>query len=279
MMWRCALGPERLHAIQCHPDPRARAKEKAITFPQGRIYKSYIADPLMHLFSVSLIYAADEKITDTSRERRNLKLGGSFPFMLLVGSGWQFSLEAGFNMQSDLQESFDVIGWDDVAGLLATKRIDHGLSFRLSPWIHRSAHLGDEIVERTGRTRIDYTREEVLGGLTWEFHEDWRLYGDAGADYTRRSEYQETWRVQGGVEWIDPDALPEKGAGLRAALNATSFQETDWDIALSAATGVLVRVRERDWRFGVAFHHRAVPLGEFFQSSETYIRAGVWLDI
>jgi hypothetical protein len=233
----------------------------------------------MHLFSMNLIYATRDEIADTSAERLNLKLGASFPFLQFRESGWQFSMEAGFNMQTDLQKSLDIIGWDGVAGLLASKRLSHGLSVRLSPWLHRSAHLGDEIIERTGRTRIDYTREEVAGGLSWNFLEHWRLYGDAGAAYTRRSEYQEIWRVQGGVEWVDPGALRREGVGLYAALNTTSFQETDWDLAVSAAAGVLVRVRERDWRLGLAFHHGAAPLGEFFQSSETYIQAGVWLDI
>lgn len=248
-------------------------------FPEERPYDSYRADPLMNGMSTSLVHMTDVEVRDSGSPRISLKMGGSFGFLRLANSGWQFSVEAGFNGIVDADKGYDVMGWDGIAGLMAARGLPHGLSLRLSPYMHRSSHLGDELIERTGRKRIEYTREEYAAGLAWSFRRHWRLYGDAGYAYTNRSTFQKRWRVQGGAEWVHPSAVAGGKAGLYAAVNGTSFQEDGWDVDLTAAAGFLFRVNERDWRLGVLFHHGSVPLGEFFQVHESFVAAGAWLDL
>ncbi len=48
--------------------------------------------------------------------------------------------------------------------------------------------MGDEYAERTGRLRINYTREEFLAGISGELGDRWRVYGEAAYGYDLRSE-------------------------------------------------------------------------------------------
>ncbi len=263
-----------------HPLPEARVT----FFPEDRLYEPYLADPWMHAFSTNIMHMTDETIPDTGSPRLNQKLGGSLAFLRLHSPrgyerGWQFSIEAGFTSQFDMSEGYDLIGWDGVTSLLITKRLRHGLSMRLSPFMHRSGHIGDEYAANTGRIRIEYTREEYTAGLSWGFLDHFRVYGDAGYAFTTRNDDQEIWRVQGGGEYVNPGVFRPGRAGLYAAVNATSFQEKDWQADVSAAAGFIFPRADRTWRLGVLWHHGTVPLGEFFADDETFISLGAWLDL
>ncbi len=262
------------------PDPSAHVT----FFPEDHLYGPYLADPWMHGFSSNIMNVTRREIDDTGSPRLNMKLGGSLAFMRLhapggYDSGWQLSIDAGFNSQFDMDEGYDLVGWDGVAAILVTKRLPHGLSLRLSPYMHRSGHIGDELIENTGRKRIEYTREEYTAGLSWGFLDRFRIYGDAGYAFTTRSDVQEIWRAQGGAEYRNPDLFRPGKAGIYAAVNATSFQEKDWQADYSAAAGFLFPRVDRTWRLGVLYHHGSVPLGEFFADDETFISLGAWLDL
>jgi hypothetical protein len=274
-------------ATPCHAGSDKCTEEDSYCisyFPAERLYDPYLADPWQERMSINFMGLPRESIADTSGFRMNLKIGGSFGFLRLTppddpNGGWEISMEAGFNSQSDARNSLDIIGWDGVAGFLAMRRLPHGLSLRLSPYLHRSAHIGDELIQRTGRKRIDYTREETAAGLSWNFRRFWRIYGDAGYAFTRRSEYQDIWRVQGGAEFVNPGLFASHDAGFYAAVNATSWQEKGWNVALSAATGFIFPRADRVWRLGMMVHRGTVPLGEFFRNDETFISIGAWLDL
>jgi len=263
---------------------RALPEARVTFFPEDRLYEPYRADPLMHGFSTNLMYMTDEAIDDAGSPRLSQKLGGSLGFLRLHSPGgyergWQFSIEAGFTSQFDMSEGYDLIGWDGVAALLVTKRLPHGLSMRLSPFMHRSGHIGDEYIENTGRKRIEYTREEYTAGLSWNFLDRFRIYGDAGYAFTTRSDAQEIWRVQGGGEYANPDLFRPGKAGVYGAVNATSFEEKDWQADVSVAAGFIFPRADRTWRLGMLWHHGTVPLGEFFADDETFISLGAWLDL
>ena len=49
---------------------------------------------------------------------------------------------------------------------------------------HASSHVGDEYAERTGRTRIVYTRNELAGGISQKIDDWWRAYGEVGWGYS-----------------------------------------------------------------------------------------------
>jgi hypothetical protein len=260
-------------------DPEAHVT----VFPEEGLYDPYIADPWQHGFAINIMSVSDIDIQDSSTPRINLKMGGSFGFLRFhppgeYERGWQLNIEAGFNVQTDIDNGYDVIGWDGIVGLLMTKKLPHGLSLRLGH-LHRSSHLGDELIQRTGRTRIEYTREEILAGLSWKFLEHWRIYGDSGYAFTTRSREQEIWRAQAGAEYMDPHAIRGGRAGFYAALNAHSWQEKDWQVDLSAAAGFAFIRGSRRWRTGLMVHHGTVPIGEFYADDETFVTGGIWLDL
>ena len=53
---------------------------------------------------------------------------------------------------------------------------------------------------RTGRERVNYTREELSVGAAWRWYPRWRAYGETGVAYYRGDAALEPWRMQSGVE-------------------------------------------------------------------------------
>lgn len=253
--------------------------------PNERMYRPYLADPLQTAFAIQWVSVSDVDIVGTGEPRMLLKLGGVFGFLRLhprgqPDKGWQVGIEAGFNAQFDIENGYDSIGWDGILGLLVSTAWDNGLSFQAGGR-HRSAHIGDEIIERTGRSRIEYTREEILAALSWKFWNRWRVYGEGAWAYTiNNSELQERPRAQGGLEYERIEAFGRhRRGGWFAAVNASSWQEKDWQVDTSVLAGIVFRSGERRWRLASGYHRGTVPLGEFFRDDETYLSLALWLDL
>lgn len=255
-----------------------------VWLPEGRLHEPYIADPLEHTFSIQWISVTDEEIEGTGSPRFGMQLGGSFAVIRRQPAGdpargWQLSIEAGAAIFSDIENSWDVIGWDGIAGLIWSGAFDHGLSARAGI-MHRSGHLGDEYLLETFRRRIDYTREEYVAGLSWRFRDSWRVYGEAGWAFTNQAEgLQEPWRVQGGLEFQSARHLLGGRGGWYAATNIASTEERDWQADVSGETGLYWYTGPRRWRAGIRYYSGRVPLGEFFLADEQYLMIGIWHDI
>jgi hypothetical protein len=143
---------------------------------------------------------------------------------------------------------------------------------------HISSHVGDEYAERTGRRRIDYTREEVAAGAIWSVTPRWRTYAEAGWGFAPKEEVgQEPGRLQLGLEHEVPGSLGQGRLGWFAALDLGAMEERDWQVDPSLRIGLLVPAGDRRWRVGLGVHEGTVPLGEFFQVDETYVALGLWL--
>ncbi len=265
------------------PDGAAGAGYRATFFPLGHLYAPYLADPRSVGLAMKWVAVTDVEIEDSGSPRWNVKAGGSFGVIRWPprdGSerGWQVGIDAGFNGQFDVEKSYDVIGWDGILGLPVTAAFDHGLSLKAGPR-HVSSHVGDEYMERTGRRRIEYTREELMAALSWEFRERWRIYGEAGWGTTlRNKDLQEPLRAQAGLECSSPGGLWSGRAGWYTALDASATQERDWQLDLSVEAGLIFAAGVRRWRLGVQYYDGRVPLGEFFQDDEEYLALGLWLD-
>ena len=99
-----------------------------------------------------------------------LGAGGRFGLMRIEpakpdGRVWQVSIEAGFDAIFDSQNRLDVVGWDGNYGLMVTTASSSPIALKIAV-PHISAHVGDEYQERTGRPRINYTRDELSVGAT-----------------------------------------------------------------------------------------------------------------
>jgi hypothetical protein len=251
-------------------------------FPSELLYPHYTADPRSPEFGMALLRVPDPDVPDAGASRVGLKLGGRFGLFRVhpegePDGGWQLDIHAGFIGQFDLAHSLDNIGWDGTYGFLASTRLGRGVSFQLGTK-HVSAHVGDEYVERTGRRRLGYTREEAAAGLAWSGARGARLYGEAGWSYrVKRELAQERGRLQAGAELHRPFPSRER-LGWYAAANLEAMEEQDWRLDSSVHLGLSVPAGDRRWRLGVALYDGRMPLGELFRFDESSVAVGLWLE-
>ncbi|MFQ5779321.1 MAG: DUF1207 domain-containing protein [Nitrospiria bacterium] len=252
--------------------------------PEGDLYPVYIADPHHSSISVQLISFERTEIFDSGNNRFGLKLGGRFGLFRVHPAdsperGLQVGIEAGFIGQFDNDNSQDNIGWDGIYGLLFSLRANEVLALKFGA-LHTSSHIGDEYAERTGRRRINYTREEFLVGVSGEISERWRIYGEAAYGYRLRTKtVQKPGRVQLGVEYESSPVLWKDRVGWYAAADGSAYEERNWDINFSVQTGFAMRNNERTWRLGVEYYDGRSVMGEFFQDDERSIALGLWLSL
>lgn len=246
-------------------------------FPAERLYPASIAGPLEPRFGVTLADFSATDIDDTGDQRLILELGGVFDLVEIDAGGtvWHIGLAAGFRGQFDQDHSQDNVGWDGIYGLQLQSRLSDRLAVKLGA-MHTSAHIGDELAERTGRERIGYTREEAVAGLSWNVNERFRAYVEGGYGYVLRDQSQEPLRGEAGLEWVD---RPRFGRfAPYAAIDFGTFEERDWKVDIAAQAGLMLTGEHRRWRVGVAYQDGRTPLGEFFEASERSIALGVWME-
>ncbi len=257
---------------------------RLLYLPSGDLYPPYAADPVRPGFAIQPVHVTKSAIPTGSNRRINLKAGG---VVGLVRShpdrnpdlGWQLSLLGGFNDQNDIGHSLDNIGWDGRYGFILSAALMKGLAFRFG-LLHDSSHLGDEYIQRTGRKRIGYTRQELAAGASWFFTDRWRIYTEAGRALTMSNkQLQKPWRTQAGLEFESSKKFWSQKMAWYAALDAQSFEERDWRIDVSFQTGFVVRSTAHTWRFGFEWYNGRPPIGEFFQFTERYLSMGIWIDI
>lgn len=251
-------------------------------FPVGDPYPRSLADPHAAANSVRIVRFHDVEIEDSGKPRFLLQAGGRFPVLggergLAGGVLWRLSIEAGLDGVFDIDRSYDAIGWDGNYGLVASAGLGRGAA-KLGI-LHTSSHVGDEYAERTGRRRLDYTRQEVLAALSWPLPRGLRLYGEAGWGSDLRSEaVQDPWRGQAGVEWQSGVRWRDR-FGLYGALDLQAMEERDWELEVSLQIGVIAMSGDRRWRVGVEYLDGRPPLGEFYQARERGVGIGLWVDV
>lgn len=255
---------------------RAVAAEPSFqVFPPSNLYPGYVADPRRPEFGLTVLAVPDPEIPDSGDRRFGLKLGGRFG--LLRVRGWQFDIEAGFTGQFDIDHSLDNIGWDGTYAFLLSRALGEGLAVQAGGK-HISSHVGDEYAERTGRRRIDYTREEIAAGVSWVAAPGWRTYAEAGWAFEPKEDVgQEPGRLQVGLEHEAPGSLPGGRLGWYAAMDLGALEERSWQVDPTLQAGLLVPSGDRLWRVGLGYHDGTVPIGEFFQVDERYVVLGLWL--
>ena len=254
---------------------------RAELLPRAGLYPVYTADPLRPTFNAQYQFYDKTTISDTGDRRFDLKLGTN---LLLyqnewANHPWQLVLIAGFHGQFDNTHSQDNIGWDGIYGLHVSTRLNHELALRIGSK-HISAHIGDEIIERTGRTRINYTREEVRIGLAWFVDNNSILYGEVGRAYDLRNKaLQKPWRVQLGGQYDSPTKLWQTPLNWYVALDISSFEESDWNLNTTIQFGLHRNSELDSWRAGFELYDGRSQLGEYFREQERYMSLGLWVDL
>lgn len=275
------------------PDAREDEDGGWDLFPSGdSIYPNYMADPRQVRFGLSTHHFPEVGIPAAGEQRVLVELGGTFDLAAFhprgsEGKGWRISIVSGFVGQFDQEQSLDNLGWDGVYGLLLHGQLRSDLLIKTGI-MHRSAHVGDEYAEETGRRRFGYTREELMVGLSWWPQHDVRLYGELGYGHVLSAEaelapgivdeIQEPLRIQVGAEWtFHTEVFGHSPWYL--AFDGSAFEERDWEPTIAVDAGLLFPAGARTFRVGLHFVDGAPPLGEFFQRDEQSIGVGLWVDL
>lgn len=252
--------------------------------PRGDLYKQYIADPLYRVaFGLQFVEMLDNGIPQTGSTRYILQAGGRLGILRVYPDdrpelGWQFSIEGGLDSQYDRGSSDDNIGWNGKFGAYLTTARENGWSYKLAV-LHNSSHLGDEYIQNTGATRIDYTREEIALGVSKNFLSYYRVYGETGWGFMAgNAEGEKPGRFETGFEIEYPEVV-WNDFGWYSAADLSSWQERDWRLNASFQTGLFLPMKERMYRFGIQIYKGRSTLGEFFKSDESQISFGFWVDI
>lgn len=143
---------------------------------------------------------------------------------------------------------------------------------------HRSAHLGDEIIEGAGVSRIGFGHEGVSLLVGTAAAGPFRIYG--GGSWIVRSETSGTledlgredrdrWEVQGGIE--AQRAVPGTTGGLAGfvAMDVLGAGRTGWRPQWAGLVGLSFRVGTRSGEVALRGLHGPSMHGEFFLTPET----------
>lgn len=194
---------------------------------------------------------------------------------------YQVGVEAAVFALFDLEAgSQDLWNADYVLAIpLTALRRDFGVRVRA---IHTSSHLGDEFLLReqivSVPKRIEVSYESIEALAFWR-RDRWRIYG--GSEYiVHTSRPLDRWLAQAGFEWLAAKPILANGR-LYAALDLQSWEETDYDVDVSASAGL---VFANPWRRGgtlrvfVEFYDGRLQQGQLYVFDSRWYGLGVALD-
>lgn len=292
---RCAV----LLAVAGAASSRAEAQSGLDRlFPNVRYFNLLIADPLEPRLAVGLLTTDLFQDAPAGRERleafrmpdpedasfdvnAGTAIGGTLPVWQLkqwnARDGIVIAAQAGvlgrFRVEYPTRED---VGQDWFVGV--------PIEFRRGSWsgrariMHRSSHLGDELVETTGASRVEVGGEFVDAIVAWSPITDVRLYG--GSAWIFRS-YTDILPAVLNRGWNDRTLIQlgadggmwpwMKGAlGLVGGLDWRRAQRTNWQDSFAAAGGLALRTPRNGARLLVRYFTGVSLLEQFFLSKETY---------
>lgn len=260
------------------------AEDGSRWFPTEHLYPTYLADPYELGFHMQLRSYDKLSIPDTSSSRWDLL--ASVPMLLYekkntdsLRYGWQLLFLGGLRGQFDLGNSQDNVAWEGILGLKAVFRYHNDFAWHFGTR-HYSSHVGDEYIERTGRTRIGYTREEWRAGFAWNLNEQTIFYSDIAYAYSLRNKVlQDHGRVQMGLQYEKPGVFMDGKVGWYSALDISTYEENEWGRNISFQIGFDLPTLDRRWRFGLEYYDGRSQYGEFFQNKDEYVSIGMWIDL
>lgn len=259
---------------------------KLLFGPGDFLYPRYLADPRRPTLSFASLETSDSQVAGAGNSRYGVRIGQRVGVARFYRGddptrGFQLDAEVGFNGQFDVDNSTDNLGWDGFYGLHLSWLGIEDVALRVGLF-HDSSHLGDEYIESTGRTRIDYTREELLFGASWAFADRWNAYGEYGHGFGLRNEaLMEAGRAQCGLEYQSPPVFWNERMGWYSAVDLSFYEEDRWSTNVTAQAGVSFGSGGTGslLRLGLEYYDGRSQIGELFQSQESYLAWGLWLDL
>lgn len=207
-------------------------------------------------------------------------IGGHLPVWggaLWEGGGLTVGVETGvFARFRTEPPTKDLLGTDWIIGMPV--HLAHGGFSGRFRFFHRSSHLGDETIDRSGARRFTFSHEAVDLLLAYRPHPYLRVYGGGEVvvssfvgfftpDESARPD--DDGGVQGGFDF---DWSPFLGGrlGLVGGLDLTAHSRTDWDARASVAGGPQLRMGGRDVKLLFRYDDGPSSLGQFFRSTEQF---------
>jgi hypothetical protein len=247
------------------------------TFPASDFYPRYLADPRQPVMKAFVLSVLETDTPATHSPLYEFTLGGRVKLLRLHPTahpelGFQFSVEGGFISRFDPTANLDQIGWDGYYGFVLSFRPSERIAVKLAEQ-HDSAHIADEYIEKTGRKRITYTREELALGVLVRVLEPLRAYSELGYAIRLGNPALRRYRFQTGLEL-------DLGVPYFAT-DATFWQELDWWPTLTAQLGIKIEVPTLSRRYGAAIQYEngRSLLGEFYRDKNRTIGLGAWFDL
>lgn len=253
--------------------------------PDDQPYPDYLADPRRMRLGFSAAFV-DSGIPNTSSGRAMLDAATRYTLFKIrpdSGGDTEFSLDilGGAFMQFDLGNQLDNIGWDGIYGFNVVFARNDKLAARMG-YRHLSAHIGDEYIEKNGRERRNYTRDDFIFGVSYWLREDWMVYleprwafnlGDADG--------LEEFSAEAGIQYESPKNFWNGSASLYAGMDIQAYQENDWKPGISVQSGFHIQRRKRgaNIRLGLEGYTGRAILGEYaLDYDESYLLGGLMLD-
>lgn len=245
--------------------------------PDKPLFEPLMADPRWPHFSASYQNFLDrediENVGHTS-------FGESFVFYRMNSDvRWEVGLQAGVFAIFDLDaESFDLINADYRVSLPVSWHW-HPLSGMIRI-LHQSSHLGDEFILRgraEERENLSYEKVDSLLSLDLPFGS--RLYGGGGYLVHKDPSDLDPWSVQAGLEWVCPSGFFDDLLHPIAAVDLQSDEENDWDLDVSAKTGLQLGSREgtiaNRLQLTLEYYQGHSPNGQFYNEMVEYLGLGL----
>lgn len=248
--------------------------------PDGLIYRSYLAGPREPRLSTKFFDASNpvqssELLWDgTVGGRRGLlRYGTTDP---LRPQGLQIDIEGAALVRLNLDEDRDLDASDFRFGVPVT--YSTGAVQWKTGYYHISSHLGDELILRQGQnTRINYVRDAILLGVSYNPAPAWRLYAETGyAVFIAGG--AEPWEFQFGVEYTQPGPTGPWGTPFFAT-NAHLREEVDFGGDWTTQLGWLWRGDSGStFRLGLHYVNGKSTQYQFFNRNEEQVGFGAWYD-
>jgi hypothetical protein len=269
-----------------------------VFLPRVHYFQPLVADPLeprmgIALMQTDLFERAGEGLErepfsfpDPDDARRDVNaaaaIGGSIPLLHLkqwpgkggIVASAQLGVFSRFRIE---YPSRDDVGQDWFVGMPFEFAYDRWSGrFRI---MHRSSHIGDELVEVTGARRIEFggeyadfvvareiiTGTRLYGGGTWNF----RSYTEV-LPALRARDMHDTFQLQAGADasWMK---WSNGRAGLIGAVDWQSQQRTGWRSQLAVAGGINAQKGDgQGTKLLLRYFHGPSPVGEFFLTKESF---------
>ncbi|MEZ6126274.1 MAG: DUF1207 domain-containing protein [Planctomycetaceae bacterium] len=260
------------------PQPVFAASNPSGVLPDGLLYRSYTAAP--HEPRMASVATYD---ISKGAWRWDSSLGGRVGLFrqtqpaLLPIDAWQFDLEGGVMPRLNPEESMDVESMDFRFGWLMTAKRDN-LSMKFG-YFHISSHAGDEYLLKTPTfERINFVRESLILGMSWQLHPEIRIYGEGAWAFAVRGGAKPV-QLQMGAEYAAIADNPAHGAPF-SAVNVQLRQEVRFAAGVNVMSGWQWKGPEsgRTLRVGMQYYNGPSNQYEFFRRYDNQIGAGIWFD-